>query len=112
MIIYTIREILGQKSFFENKKIPARRVHFKKVLYTNAYLTVPRQNRLLFNKDAICATVCHQKSTLWHSYYSLIPTLLSQKHPLCHCATDFFLMEKKTYAPNISLMVAQLQKPA
>jgi len=29
---------------------------------------------------------------------------------LCHCATDFFLIEKKTNAPNISLMVAQTLK--
>ena len=79
--------IFGQKSFQKNKKGRARRVG-----------SVPRHNCKKASIYAICAKLCQEKSMSWHSYYSLIPTLLVDFDHCATCATSFFWWLKKKFA--------------
>tara|TARA_A100001201_G_scaffold102154_1_gene87728 strand:- start:329 stop:565 length:237 start_codon:yes stop_codon:yes gene_type:complete len=67
---------------------------------------VPPQKCKKVNKIAICATTKTAMAHLVAHYYSLIPTLLDEKQPLCHCATVFFFVLKKNKCPKFSLIVA------
>jgi hypothetical protein len=100
---------LGKKVFKKPKRVARAEYIPEKASKINTNLTVPRHICKKVNKITICATLCHHNSTPWHTYYSLIPTLLAYFWHCATCATSFFLSLKKKFAQKFHYSVAHLE---